>query len=202
MSDSRSERSSSDAADEAEAIEASSAEIAAAIKAGRRSRRSSREDIDWVRFDGYHEPSDATRSSMLAQSRLQGSLGLLQKPEPADLTSVIVCARYIQALYRRMQWRQHLRATRLEAHLDYKVNNKERFLQLQDARRTKFKQHISSIRLQAYARGASMRKAMRAAAEEAAARLEAKAATAAAAAAAEAASAAEGAAMAGSAAAR
>ena len=134
MSDSRSERSSSDAADEAEAIEASSAEIAAAIKAGRRSRRSSREDIDWVRFDGYHEPSDATRSSMLAQSRLQGSLGLLQKPEPADLTSVIVCARYIQALYRRMQWRQHLRATRLEAHLDYKVNNKERFLQLQDAR--------------------------------------------------------------------
>ena len=207
MPDGRSGRGSSEAADEAEAfeaeaIEASSAEIAAAIQAGRRSRRSSREDVDWVQFDGYHEPSDATRSSMLAQTRLQGSLGLLQEPEPADLSSVIVCARYIQALYRRMQWRRHLRATRLEAHLEYKVNNKERFLQLQAARRKKFKQHISSIRLQAYARGASMRKAMRRAAEEAAARLEAEAATAAAAAAAEAASAAEGEAMAGSAAAR
>ena len=83
MPDSRSGRGSSEAADEAEAfeaeaIEASSAEIAAAIQAGRRSRRSSREDIDWVQFDGYHEPSDATRSSMLAHTwRGSSSPGLI-----------------------------------------------------------------------------------------------------------------------------
>ena len=106
------------------------------------------EPPDWDNFGGYHEPPGDLLSSMAAQTKLQGELGLLCEPEPADMSSVILCARYIQALYRKAKWRQHCRAQRLEAHLDFKVNNKEKYMLLQEQRKLKFRQHLASIRLQ------------------------------------------------------